>query len=99
MNTHALLDDLKKRSRFIEGHRYSSDIDVAAAFGVSVRYLRWTVSCNRSRFPDDALYRDRSNGCFFTEVGILLLSGILNSPQAVQTSIEIIRELFGFNRN
>jgi hypothetical protein len=35
----------------------------------------------------------------FTEEAILLLSSILKTPQAVQTSIEIIRELFSFKDN
>ena len=35
----------------------------------------------------------------FTELGVVLASSVLKTPQAVQASIEIIRELFSFKNN
>jgi hypothetical protein len=99
MNTHTLLNRLKQRSHFIQGQKVVLDTDAAAAYGVSIGYLRRAVKRNIPRFPEDVLIQINKNEYAFTETGLVTLSTVLNSPQAIQTNIEIIRELFGFQSN
>jgi hypothetical protein len=82
----------------MQGHRVARDKDVAKLYGVSAGKLRGAVKRHLARFPSDFLLEE-NNQYFFTEEGILMLSSVLKNPQAAQISVEIIRELFGFDRN
>ena len=88
------------------------DEDAAILYGVSAGHLRRMVARHRARFPSEAIFRmtpeeyqalknrrTRFLPYVFSEEGLLLLSSILRTPQAVQASIEIIRELFSFRAN
>jgi len=107
-----LLNRLHQRSHFVRGQRVALDKDVAACFGVSAGQLRRMVARHKTRFPPEDLFRitqeeyqalkkrrARFLPYVFTEEGVLLLSSVLKTPQAVQASIEIIRELFSFRAN
>ena len=107
-----LLNQLHQRSHFVRGRRVVHDEDVAILYGVSTGHLRRMVTRHKARFPSEAMVRlsqeehqslKRRRAHFmpyaFTEEGVLLLSSVLKTPQAVQTSIEIIRELFSFRVN
>jgi len=101
-SAHRLLDQLKERARFVDGHKVVSDIDAAAAYGVSVARLRGSVTRNRARFPAGTLFdlsKKNARSYAFSDEGVLLLSGILRSPQADYVSVDMIRELFGFKSN
>ena|SRR5258708_1440826 len=99
MNPHTLLNTLKQRSRFIQGQRAVLDTDAADAYGVSIGHLRRAVKRNIARFPSDLLIQISKDEYAFTETGLLMLSVVLKTPQAVQANIEIIRELLGFPNN
>jgi hypothetical protein len=107
-----MLNRLQQRSHFVREQRVVLDEDVAVGYGVSAGHLRRMVARHKARFPSEAIFRltyeefqalkRRRAGYLpyvFTEEGILLVSSILKTPQAVQSSIEIIRELFSFRTN
>jgi hypothetical protein len=107
-----LLNQLHQRSHFVRDQRVVLDEDAAILYGVSAGQLRRMVARHKARFPPEALFRmtleeyrvlkDRRARFLpyvFTEEGVLLLSSVLKTPQAVQASIEIIRELFSFRNN
>lgn len=99
MNPHALLNTLKERSHFIRGQRVVLDRDAADAYGVSNGQLRRAVKRHVARFPPDLMIQISKDQYAFTETGLLMLSVVLKTPQAVQANIEIIRELFGSESN
>ena len=98
MNSHTLLNRLKQRSHFIRGQRMVIDKDVAAVYSVSAGQLRRTVKRHIARFPPDFLLIENDQ-YFFTESGILMVACLLKKPQAVQISLDIVRELFSFPSN
>ena len=75
------------------------DTDVAALYGISVACLRQVVQRHKARFPADFLFKTREGRYVFSDGGVLMVSSVLRNAQAAQISIEIIRELFGFNNN
>lgn len=79
------------------------DVEAAALYEVSLATLRRVVRKNRARFSRDA-FEGSTEMSFckrfrFSEEGFLQLSTVLNSSQAIQVNIEIIRELVGFRSN
>lgn len=84
---------------FIQGQRVAFEADVAAFYGITTARLKQVVQRHRARFPPDFLFKTSGGRYVFTEEGILMLSGVLKNAQAVQISLDIIRELFGFNTN
>ncbi len=98
MNTHTLLNRLVHSSHVIQGQRVVLDKEVASLYGVSTGRLKQAVRRNLYRFPPDALIKT-SSFYAFTEEGVLLLSSILKTPQAIQISIDVIRELFSYPLN
>ena len=99
MNPHTLLNQLRNRARFVRGRKVVIDRDVAVVFGVSAEYIRRVVGRNKSRFPSDFVFKANKKEYAFSEEGVLMLSSVLKTSQAVQTSIEVVRELFGFRLN
>jgi len=106
------LNQLREQSHFVRNQRVVLDEEVAVCYGVSVGHLRRAVARHKARFPPDALFRmtqkeyqtlKNRRADFlpyaFTELGVVLASSVLKTPQAVQASIEIIRELFSFRTN
>jgi hypothetical protein len=94
-----LLDKLKQRSSRMKGRWVAFDRDVAAVYGVSRKNVRQALTRNSDRFPSDTLFKSTQGDFLLTEEAILLLAGILKSPQAIQTSVDVIREVFGAARN
>jgi len=99
MNVHALLNRLDSRAHYIEGEKVFKDTDVAALFGVPLDTLKRVFKRNPSRFPSDAYVKINERDYAFTQLGVLMLSTVLKSSQAIQVNIEIIRELFAFQPN
>jgi hypothetical protein len=112
LSAHRLLDRLLKRTHFVRGQKVVLDRDVASVYSVSIGTLKRALSRNRERFPAEVVFQLTKEECSvlknpakgalnyaFTEEGILLLSSVLNSLQAIQTSIDVIRELCGFRSN
>jgi len=83
----------KLRFKKLDGAYVMLGADVALLYGVSSSKLLDAVSRHPDRFPDDWLVYDPSGDLAFTAHGVLMVSTILESRQAVQTHIEIIREL------
>ncbi len=89
------------------------DTDAAELFGVTASRLRRAVKRESERFPSDWAFEltseemralsARGNRALpryaFTEAGLLMLASVLNTPQAVEASLSVIRELFGFPLN
>ena len=88
------------------------DRDLAALYGVEVKYLNRQVKRNIERFPADFMFQLTKEDCLrcqivtlnekrgqhlkylpyaFTENGIAMLSGVLNSPMAIEVNIRIMR--------
>ena len=77
------------------------DSDLAALYQVTTGNLNLAVRRNESRFPPDSLLLQsaRPNGrggrrtppFAFTELGVAMLSSVLNSERAVQMNILIMR--------
>ena len=99
LSVHKFLDRLKQRSCFVEGQRVVRDKDVAELYGVPIGQLRRAVRRHSACFPPDLVFKTSEEEYVFTEEGILLVSSVLKNSQAVQISIEIIRELHSFRAN
>lgn len=98
MTPHNLLDQLKKKSLFVNGQRVVRDKDVSDAYAISLSQLRRAVKRNTARFPPDSMIV-KGEDSFFNEVGILMVSSVIKSPRAAEISVDIIRELFGCVNN
>lgn len=91
----------------IRGHKVMIDSDLAELYQVETRVLNQAVKRNIDRFPEDFMFqltsqewenmsshtkRPKSAIPFvFTEHGVVMLSSVLRSNIAVQTSILITR--------
>ena len=74
------------------------DEDLARIYGVSTSRLNEQVKHNRKRLPTDFVFRltaeERSrwnSRHAFTEHGAVMLAAILNTPVAVEASVQIVR--------
>jgi hypothetical protein len=87
---------------FIRGQRVALDRTAAKFYGVSTKVLNRAVRANPERFPSSFMFQltteearaanyIRSRPCAFTELGIMMLSSVLNSERAEQLNIEIMR--------
>ena len=94
-----LLNRFKQKRHFVEGKSVAFETDVADLYGITTRRLKQIVQRHKPRFPADFLFKASDGRYVFTEEGILMLSSVLKNAQAVQISLDIIRELFGFNAN
>lgn len=89
------------------------DTDAAELFSVTASRLRRAIKREPDRFPPDCALQLTSEETLsqftgrrqakplyaFTETGLLMLSSVLNTPQAIEASISVIRELFSFPLN
>ncbi|MFH1321989.1 MAG: ORF6N domain-containing protein [Bacteroidota bacterium] len=94
------------KMREIRGQRVMLDIDLAELYEVNVSYLRKQVTRNIDRFPEDFMFRltkqefkelksyypqgSKRLPYVFTEKGILMAGGLLNSKRAIKTHIQMI---------
>jgi hypothetical protein len=75
------------------------DSDLAELYGLETKNLNKAVRRNISRFPPDFMFQLDSNNLevlrflpyVFTENGVAMLFGILNSERAVSVNISIMR--------
>lgn len=104
---------IERRIYLIRGQKVMIDFDLAELYGVPTKRLNERVSRNKSRFPQDFMFRltkeeagslrsqfaTSSGGhggrrympCAFTEQGVAMLSTVLNSEQAIEVNIAIMR--------
>lgn len=94
------------KMREIRGQRVMPDIDLADLYEVNVSYLRRQVTRNINRFPEDFMFRltkvefeklksyypqgSKKSPYVFTEKGILMAGGLLNSKRAIKIHIQMI---------
>lgn len=89
------------KMREIRGLRVMLDIDLAELYEVRVSYLRRQVTRNIDRFPEDFMFRltrkeleSSKTGQLpyaFTEKGILMAGGVLDSERAIKVHIQLVR--------
>ena len=95
----ASADEKATRILTIRGKRVMLDVDLAEMYGVSVQALNQAVERNAVRFPNDFMLRlmpeEAINGCryAFTAEGVVMLSTVLNSKEAIQINVAIIRSI------
>jgi hypothetical protein len=93
---------VESRIPVICGQKVLLGTDLAALYQVETRALNPAVKRHHDRFPDDFMFQltmeeDEGRGgrryfpYAFPEEGIAMLSGVLNSPRAVQVNIAIMR--------
>ncbi|MBI4064208.1 MAG: ORF6N domain-containing protein [Elusimicrobia bacterium] len=100
------LESIEQRALLVRSHWVLLDTDAAKFYQVQPRTLRAAVSKNIDRFAKEFIFRlskqdaqelpktgvKRPTPIYaFTMTGIAMLSSVLNSKKAAQTSINIIR--------
>ena len=79
----------------VRGQKVMLDFDLAEMYQVETRILNQSVKRNQSRFPEDFMFQltneESALPLAFTEHGVVMLSSILRSDIAIQTSVLIVR--------
>ena len=89
----------------IRGQKVMLDFDLAEMYEIETKNLKRTVKRNINRFPADFMFqltkaeanllinniRFRYQPYAFTEQGVAMLSGLLNSEKAIEVNINIMR--------
>ena len=83
----------------IRGQKVMLDRDLAKLYGVETKVLNQAVKRNIKRFPEDLMSQIvtsswggiRKLPYVFTEQGVAMLSGLLNSDIAIEVNIRIMR--------
>ena len=83
------------------GHKVMLDSDLAVLYGVETKVLNQQVKRNQKRFPPDFMFQLTEEEAaltnrkylpyVFTENGVAMLSGVLNSDRAISVNIAIMR--------
>ncbi len=100
------ISSMQNRLYFLRDQAVMLDIDLARVYQVSVQDLHRAVARNKGRFPSDCTFtlsgQDKKHlgvpkeaDCkfAFNELGLYMLSNVLQSDHAVKISIEIVRSL------
>lgn len=89
---------IKKKIYLLRGQKVMLDRDLADIYGVKLTTLHRAVKKNKTRFPEDFLFRltrDEAKTLkakyAFTELGTFMLAGILRGKRALQVSLTIMR--------
>lgn len=91
---------LANNMRVLMGQQVMTNEDVAKLYEVSPDHLQDRVKRNKGRFPRDFTFRltrkeqellQTNYPVVFTEKGILMAGGILNSKRAIKVHIQLIR--------
>jgi hypothetical protein len=92
---------IERRIYLIRSYKVMSDVDLAELYGVPTKRLNERVRRNSKRFPEDFMFQltkaesghggRRSLPYVFTEQGVAMLSTVLNSEQAIEVNITIMR--------
>ncbi len=108
------LEFIERRIFVIRGHKVMLDSDLANFYGVQTKALNQAVTRNKTRFPDDFMFRlsleewdylNRSQFVtgsqkhrdkrflprVFTQEGLAMLSGVLNSERSIAVNVAIMR--------
>src|SRR5689334_19523794 len=122
---------IERRIYLIRGQKVMIDEDLAELYGVSTKRLNQQVTRNKTRFPEDFMFRlTKEEAAFlrshipisndslrlqfatsktarggrrhlpyvFTEQGVAMLSSVLNSEQAIEVNIAIMRAFVRLRR-
>jgi hypothetical protein len=94
--------DLEKMIYTFRGFKVMLDSDLASLYGVETKRLNEQVKRNLKRFPSDFMFQLNEQEAehllnrkflpfVFTENGVAMLSGVLNSDRAISVNISIMR--------
>ncbi len=93
--------NLERMIYTFRGHKVMLDSDLAVLYGVETRTLNQQVKRNQKRFPPDFMFQLTEEEAaltnrkylpyVFTENGVAMLSGVLNSDRAISVNIAIMR--------
>ena len=94
--------NLERMIYTFRGHKVMLDSDLAVLYGVDTKRLNEQVKRNQKRFPPDFMFQlteEEAETFFnrkylpyvFTENGVAMLSGVLNSDRAISVNIAIMR--------
>jgi hypothetical protein len=91
----------------VRGQKVATAAAAAAFYGIVPAVLMRTVNRNKKKFTKELMFyltlreivslpgnsrKFNKNHPVFTEIGVSMLSTVLQSPKAVQTNIEIVRQ-------
>jgi ORF6N domain-containing protein len=92
---------IAKYIRVLRGQPVILDVDLADLYGVASERLIELVKCNQPKFtvefafsvePDELRDLEPRVACLaFTEHGVINAASVLNSPHAVEMSIQVVR--------
>lgn len=80
----SLVVPLERRILLLRGYKVMMKLDLTEVYGVSTKRLNEQVRRNMLKFSSVLPYP-------FTGQGALMLSSVLNSPAAMQASIQVVR--------
>jgi hypothetical protein len=94
--------NLERMIYTFRGHKVMLDSDLAVLYGIETKVLNQQVKRNLKRFPSDFMFQlsEEEAETFlnrkylpyaFTENGVAMLSGVLNSDRAISVNIAIMR--------
>ena len=93
--------NLERMIYTFRGHKVMLDSDLAVLYGVETKVLNQQVKRNQKRFPPDFMFQLTEEEAaltnrkylpyVFTENGVAMLSGVLNSDRAISVNIAIMR--------
>jgi len=95
---------IENNTRMIRNKRVLLDVEVARLYEVDVEYLRKQIEKEKTRFPKDFMFQLTAVECkkilnntkekqlpyVFTESGIMMIGGVLNTKKAIKIHIQII---------
>ena len=93
--------NLERMIYTFRGHKVMLDSDLSVLYGVETKVLNQQVKRNLKRFPPDFMFQLTEEEAaltnrkylpyVFTENGVAMLSGVLNSDRAISVNIAIMR--------
>ena len=99
------LQNIQSKIYVIRGQRVMFDFDLAKIYQVETKYLKRQVRRNIERFEgDDFMFEEvtsswggsRYDAFAFTEIGVSMLSSVLNSKVAIQANRSIMRAFVAY---
>ncbi len=100
----AIQSIIDNNTRIIRKERVLLDTEVATLYQVNIKYLREQIEKEKARFPKDFMFQLTALECnnifnktetkqllyAFTESGIMMVGGILNTEKAIKIHIQVI---------
>lgn len=95
---------IENNTRTIRNKRVLLDIEVATLYEVDIEYLRKKIKKEKARLPKDFMFQLTEEECkkivniakekqlyyAFTESGIMMIGGVLNTKKAIKIHIQVI---------